>query len=51
MDLVEAFDTINNTLFYLILGKFGIPKKLVSIIKKLYNNSTLQFKIGRDNET
>ena len=38
IDLVKAFDTVNHSLLYLVLSKFGRPDKIVRMIRKLYIN-------------
>ena len=48
VDLVKAFDTVNHTLLYMILSKFGIPRKVFTMIKKLYTNNIVRFNIGKE---
>ena len=47
VDLVKAYDTVNQELLWLILGKSGIPKKLITILKKLYNDTTISLTIEK----
>ena len=51
VDLVKAFDTVNHSLLFLVLAKFGIPEYLICIIKKLYNNNSVQFTVGKEKQT
>ena len=47
IDLVKAYDTVNRTLLWLVLEKYGIPCKVITILKKLYNNTTISLKIEK----
>ena len=47
IDLIKAFDTVNRKLLFNILKRYGIPPKLIVIIKKLYHNITITSKIGK----
>ena len=56
-DLVKAFDTSNDALLIAILGKYGAPPRLCSVIKHMYNKrivklivdkveTSIEFKVG-----
>ena len=40
IDFKKAFDSINRTIMFAILRHYGIPDKIVSAIKVLYEGST-----------
>ena len=48
VDLVKAFDSANRELIWLILDRYGVPKQMIDVIKKLHTNATYQFKIGKN---
>ncbi len=41
MDLVKAFDTIDQDVMFMILVKYGIPHELLDVIKKMYTDVRL----------
>ena len=43
LDLVKAFDRVPRELLWLVLLKYGIPPKLVSVIKSLHLNFEVNF--------
>ena len=45
--LVKAFDTSNHTLLITILGKYGVPPRLCSAIKRMYDKSIVKLIIGK----
>ncbi len=48
IDLVKAFDTIDQNIIFMILEKYGILHELHAIIKKMCTNVQLQFMIGKE---
>jgi hypothetical protein len=48
VDLVKAFDTADHQLLFKILKKYGIPDTLITVIEKMYNDSVVVFKIGKE---
>ena len=46
VDLVKAYDTVNQPLLFAILRKFGLPDELVSCIEKLYKDCNVKIQIG-----
>ena len=38
VDLVKAFDTVNRTMLWQILAKYGVPETLISVIRKMYQD-------------
>jgi hypothetical protein len=44
VDLVKAFDTVDHSLVFEILKKYGIPETLIKVIAKMYKDSTVIFK-------
>ena len=46
VDLVKAFDTVNREALMLILKKFGIPERLVTLIQHLHTNVKVKLKVG-----
>jgi len=49
VDLTKAFDTVNRVGLWKILGKFGCPPKIVSLIRSFHDN--MQAHIQEDMET
>jgi hypothetical protein len=47
VDIIKAFDTVNREMLWQILAKYGIPSNLISVIKKLYNDITVKFRVGK----
>ena len=45
LDLVKAFDRVPRQLLWDILYRFGVPPKLVSIIKSLHKNMDVKFTV------
>ena len=48
VDLVKAFDSANRELIWLILERYGVPKILTDVIKKLHTDVTYLFGAGPD---
>ncbi len=48
VDLIKAFDSIDQNVMFKILEKYGIPQTLLDVIKKMYNDVRLQFTIGKE---
>ena len=46
LDLVKAFDRVPRELLWSILGKLGIPPKLVQLLKSLHNRFTVKFSVN-----
>jgi hypothetical protein len=38
VDLVKAFDRVNSELLFALLPLFGVPEKLIAVIRKLYTD-------------
>ena len=49
LDLVKAFDRVPRELLWTILLKFGVPQKLVTLLKSLHEHVYVKFKV--DNVT
>lgn len=47
VDLVKAYDTVNRELLWKILKKYGIPEKVIIVLKKLYNSTTIFLNIDK----
>ena len=50
VDLVKAFDTVNHELMFLVLEKYGYPPRMVSTIRKMYEQFSLCIKKGEEEE-
>lgn len=37
IDLIKAFDTVNQEILWTILRKFGVPTKFLSILQQFHN--------------
>ena len=48
IDFIKAFDSVNRPTLWRILSHYGIPDKLVSIIKMLYRDYTARVISGKD---
>ena len=46
IDLIKAFDSVPRDLLYLVLAKFGIPAKLIALIKALHSGCKVKIRIG-----
>ena len=51
LDLVKAFDRVPRELLWMILEKFGVPAKLIRLLKCLHNNFTVKFSIDEVTHT
>ena len=45
IDLVKAFDRVDRTLMWQILAKFGVPPKVIDLVRSLYDGSTISINI------
>ena len=45
LDLVKAFDRVPRELLWAILGKFGVPAKLISLLKSLHEHVYVKFSV------
>ena len=43
LDLVKAFDRVPREMLWLILKKFGVPEKLIFLLKALHENVLVKF--------
>ena len=48
VDLVKVFDTTNHALLIKILQQYGAPPKTCSVIERMYQNSTVLIKLGKE---
>eukprot|EP00978_Attheya_sp_CCMP212_P023595 scaffold72636_cov45-Attheya_sp.AAC.2 len=48
VDLVKAFDTVDHSLVFESLKKYGITENLIKVIAKMYKDSTVIFKSGQE---
>ena len=51
LDLVKAFDRVPRELLWMILSKFGVPEKLISLLKALHNDFKVKFTIDEVTQT
>ena len=51
VDPIKAYDTINREMMFLILAKYGIPTNTINVIKKLYNDITINFNFEKQKST
>ena len=45
LDLVKAFDRVPRELLWLVLAKFGVPEKIVSLLRSLHETVTVKFQV------
>ena len=45
LDLVKAFDRVPREMLWLILKKFGVPEKLIFLLKALHENVLVKFEV------
>ena len=45
LDLVKAFDRVPRELLWMVLDRFGVPPKLLSIIKSLHQTINVKFTV------
>ena len=50
VDLVKAFDSVNHEFLWLVLSKYGIPRKVIHVIKRMYQDFSLLFTVGNVTE-
>ena len=48
VDLVKAFDSAHRELIWLILERYGVPKTMIDVLKKLHVDITYHFTAGKD---
>ena len=48
IDLTKAYDTVNRTLLWLLLARYGLPEKLVNLIRNMHDGmkASLSFDVG-----
>ena len=51
LDLVKAFDRVQRELLWEILKRFGVPNKLISLLKTLHNNFEVKFTADENTHT
>ena len=51
LDLVKAFDRVPRELLWMILTKFGVPKKLISLLKALHKDFKVKFTVDEITQT
>ena len=47
VDLVKAFDTVNQDMLLKILSRYGLPDSLIDVIKRLYKDVNIEYKVGK----
>lgn len=50
VDIVKTYDSMNNAFLWKVLGKYGFPKRLVSVIQHMYKDFSLLFIVGEATE-
>ena len=48
IDLKKAFDTVNREALFLILGKYGVPAHIISLIETLHSECKVNIAIGKE---
>ena len=47
VDLIKVFDSINHKILFKILEKFGIPNRVIMVIKNLYKYFKIKLTVGK----
>jgi hypothetical protein len=47
VDLAKAYDTVNHNLLLNILEKYGIPNKLVDVLRRMYVDCEIEISVGK----
>jgi hypothetical protein len=50
IDLIKAFDTANHDLLFAILEKYGTPRALIDVIRRLHDNFQLKLVFDKKNQ-
>lgn len=50
IDQVIVFDTVHHKVLLKLLNKFGIPKHIIQVIERLYNEFKIGIKLGKKKE-
>ena len=45
LDLVKAFDRVPRAMLWMVLRKFGVPEKIVSLLIRLHENVNVKFEV------
>ena len=51
LDLVKAFDRVPRELLWRVLAKFGVPNKLISLIKAIHVDFEIKFMVDEVTHT
>ena len=51
LDLVKAFDRVPRELLWMVLKKFGVPEKLITLLKALHKNFEVKFTVDEVTQT
>jgi hypothetical protein len=51
VDIVKAYGTVNRTLVFGILTKYGIPEELVEVEETMYKDCKVHVQVGNENLT
>jgi Reverse transcriptase (RNA-dependent DNA polymerase)/Endonuclease-reverse transcriptase len=47
VDLVKAYDSVNRELLWKVLERYGVPPKMIIVLKKLHKNIQYVMKVGK----
>jgi len=50
IDLIKAFPGVNRELMFAVLGKFGVPPHLVSLIRRLHTGVVAKLAVGSEDQ-
>jgi hypothetical protein len=48
VDLVKAFDTANHELLFKLLERYGVPKDVARVVKRMYEGMFVKLKVGKE---
>ena len=45
---MKTFDTVNNELLFKLLERYGVPKDVVSVVRKMYEGMFVKLKVRKE---
>ena len=48
VNLVKAFNTVNHELLFKLLERYGVPKDVARVVKRMYEGMFVKLKVGKE---